>query len=1379
MTDKGRPEDDEEDRETLAGDTSMPRGVPTEPDADMVSLPPRPFGKRPPPPPPPAPPKRPPSDADETPTGEASPSMAEPTVAPLPGGATVADSPSSTEVPTREVDVEREMPTIVGSFAASTASSATSPPPEEAETVVEPGSQQSGPSGGPRATPGTDQSARTPGYRSPLGKVVSKTARDPIVGTAAQRGTTPGGASAPVSLGEGQLLADRYELIERLGKGGMGEVWKAKHTLLQGLRAIKVIKASISKDPSFRQRFLQEGQTMMRVKDPGVVEVTDLDETRQNRELFMVMEYLKGRTIYDAVRSKDKPLAADVRNAVRILVEVAKGMQRIHDERIVHKDLKTDNVLLVVSEADGLEHPKVIDFGLAKRLGEKDAVAVDAVSPSPPPISDSDLHTTLSGTLAYMAPEQFRHEPSSFQSDVYAFGVMAYEVFTKGEYPVPRGPLQHYLELHTKGTEAGRIAQKRPDLDPKLTAILDQCIETDRAKRPESFREVARRLQYWLDTPERLKRRRQVVLMTTGIAAIALFGIWAYFFGGEKTASLSNLAMSSGATKVAFDGKTAHLPAAALASLTLTADIAGKSGEPVLEVDGRSRRITSDHRGGQISVTADVSDLADGTHQMALRASAGAAPVNVALDVDRVAPPIRGISVRGATASPTGVFTNAQSPEVVVDVGEPAARIREVEAVSASGTPITAQHDGDSDRWVLKGTSNGDGRVDLEVTVRDEAGNASQAKFSYERDTKAPGIKIADTFPRLRQLGPGVRVRSAAGAKLRLTCDEPAEVTATIGEASPTTVHADARTAVEFDLPPLDAEKPLAVRISARDAAQNVTEEQTQVAVVPDVVRIMNVDTSSRMVLRGDVEWPQPEKSPPIIVVRTYPDGSDVRLLARRIRDANGQDVPGATPRVLELPTLNNADEGQTLVKPVSKDAFPEGAWTVTAAVGGETQTMPLEVVFDSAPPKIVSVTVAQADGREIPTGGWALAPDVVVTVVVADLDLARVELDGVKAEGELGPGTRTYKFSKHLDHEGLSGLALAVADGAGHTTDQTVSVNGDWSVPSVTLTQPRSDAAYNDRDAVRFDGTCSESAYRLHVDLPDGTPRAANCDTKDFSQEFPLPAGEPLTVAVWVEDLAGHRSPTTTLKLAVIHVATELPPEIAWAQGVSTKMEKVERGDVVIGGRVRAVSLAFVDKCEVTNRAYRAFLDATQGGHGAWCSKDEPKGWDHTPTAATWKDAKWNGDDLPVVNVAYWDAYAFAAWSGRRLPTEAEWVKAAAKSRSAAETELRMWPPFAADEAWKNGVVVTSDWAKGPASAIAGEDVSPVGCLHMGGNVSEWVDLPEAVDGSPAGTRGGSWFFSRRAADIRDTPAKAWDRAFRANTIGFRCAVDAALVHP
>src|SRR5207244_1271040 len=142
----------------------------------------------------------------------------------------------------------------------------------------------------------------------------------------------------------------------------------------------------------------------------------------------------------------------------------------------------------------------------------------------------------------------------------------------------------------------------------------------------------------------------------------------------------------------------------------------------------------------------------------------------------------------------------------------------------------------------------------------------------------------------------------------------------------------------------------------------------------------------------------------------------------------------------------------------------------------------------------------------------------------------------------------------------------------------------------------------------------------------------------------------------------------------------------------------------------------------EVTNAQYRAFLAAVKAqGDEAWRHPDQPKGWDHAPMSATWGDAKWNADGLPVVGVSYWDACAFAKWSGRRLPTEAEWVKAAAKSTAKGEVELRQWPPFCGGEEWRDGVLATSESVKGPVPADGPvtqggvDDVSPAGCLHMG----------------------------------------------------------------
>ena len=1396
MTDKGLPGDDDE-RETLAGDTTAPIDKATQGDFDLESLP----GKRPPRPQPPqtpagTPPRRKLPEADDffDVRPETAPQSFEPqatealpgaTESPrssteLPAGATQV--PPSTESPTREIDLEREMPTMAGTFAGSTAGSAPgrADDPDEAATIAEIPAGQS--TGLPqlKGTLGTDQSGRKlpTAWKSPLSKAGSRTARDPIAGTAAMRGSHTGSRSGGASvLAEGQLLADRYELVERLGKGGMGEVWKAKHILLQGMRAIKVIKASISMDPSFRQRFLKEGQTMMRVKHSGVVEVTDLDETRANRELFMVMEYLKGRTIYDAVRDKEKPLA-DVREVVRILREVAEGMQRIHDERIVHKDLKSDNVLLVKGE-DGFEHPKVIDFGLAKSLGDRDAAPEDGGTTSPAPY-DSDLRTTLSGTLAYMAPEQFRGEPSSFQSDIFALGVMAYEMFTKGEYPLPRGPLLHYLDLHKRGASPELLAKKRPDLDPALTSILDRCMAPTREARPESCGQVAKDLQWWLDIPVRAELRRKRIYVASGAAAVAAILVWAVFFGGEKTASLSNLSVTSEATKITFDGKTAHVPAAALSSIVLAADIAGKPGDPVLELDGKARELTSEIRSGQLVVTVDLSDVADGVHPVALRASSSASPANFALDVDRKAPVVRTISVAGAVVTADGVFTSSDAPEVSVAVEEPPNRIAEVFAIATSGARSPGERPEGEGPWVIKGTAPGDGRTEFDVVVRDLAGNQARSKFAYLRDVRKPVLEVADVFDLPRESVPlGLHVRTPVRAAMTVTVDEPSQVSVAVGGRPAETRRVEARVPAEFPLPAI--EDRVDAVVTATDVAGNAVERRFTVDVLPDVVRAMDVSNAATMVIRGDApEW-SADAGPKIILFRTYTLGDGVQLWSQRVRNADGSESRDEPRRALDLPVVTSADQGHTIVYGVPKGVLDDGVYAINATVAGDARPLPLELSVDSAPPQIVSVAVTLEDQRAVAEGGFALGQDLVVTAVVSDLSLEAVTLDS-KPPSSSAAGR--YVFRRRLDTEGGVTLTLVARDKAGHTSERAFTFTGDWSTPTLTLEAPVSGSQCDDVKPVVFSGRCSEPAYRLLVEgFPDRSTRSANCDAADFRQSFVFPpVTEPtqLTLTVTAIDLAGHRSQPVVVSLSEVHRGTDLPPEITWRHGVTALMEQVDPGDVVIGGRVQPVARVFVDRTEVTNADYRTFLAATKtaGGHGPWCHADEPKGWDHTPTAVTWNEPKWNADGLPVVNVAYWDAHAFAVWTKRRLPSEAEWVKAAAKSKLKGETELRKWPPFAPGE-WRDGVLNTSECAKGIVLAAVSEDESPVHCLHMGGNVSEWVELADPAANSPAGTRGGSWYYSKAAADVKGTPAVAWNRSFRANTIGFRCAVDAAEVQP
>jgi hypothetical protein len=1378
LTDKGRPERDDEE-ETIAGGASTPGSGGTQGDFgldDLESLP----GRRAKPAPKPAA-----GPAPETPPDATSPDAFAATTPPAAPDATVADSAAvqkakkgDAEVPTREMDVERELPTIVGSFAAS--KPARPPAPDEMETIADAGPATDMPTGSAASKSAVPAKKDKP-FVSPLSNVASRTARDPIVGSAATRGTHSGVPAGPHVLAEGQLLADRYELMERLGKGGMGEVWKARHILLQGHRAIKVIKASISRDPAFRQRFLQEGQTMMRVKHPGVVEVTDLDETRQNRELFMVMEYLQGRTIYDAVRDKTRPLSGDVRDAVRILIEVANGMQRIHDERIVHKDLKSDNVLLVKGD-DGKEHPKVIDFGLAKRLGDRDLDIERPDAASPPPGYDPDLRTTLSGTLAYMAPEQFRNQPSSFQSDVYAFGVMAYEVFSGGEFPLPRGSLVEYMRLHEAGKAPDALATKRPDLDPKLAAIFDGCLSMKREARPESFKAVAKELQYWLDTPERLARRRKQIYSWTGTAVLAASAVWGFFFSG-RTASLSPPKLFVAESERQPVAGVWYLRGEDLAALRLQAGIEGKPDGPVVEIDGSRRDGAHELRDKTLVGTVDLSDLPDGPHALTWRAAPGASAAKMTIDVDRSAPKFRGVAVSGSVVGADGVFSRAQSPEVVVDLDEAGARIAEVVAKPANAPAVKAQRDGDTDRWILKGTSDGDGPVTLDVVARDWAGNESRSKFSYVRDTETPFLTVVDEYEADARV-PEVHVRGTSGQRLDLGVGDfdvegaangtSIVVAATFAGRDAVEKVVKGRADVTFDLPDVPADG-LATKLVIKDAAGNRLEKELLVRAVRDDVIVTDGDRKNALTIG-------PSGAASVVFVREYAVGpfkigDPIVLTARQLLDASGEATAGATPRKVDCKVVNAMRENRIVVAEISAQGLAEGTYEIGPAFLQGTRVTPYRLTIDGTPPRIESCSVKEKSGRALGDGDWALSADLVVTATIRDLSPFRVTFGGRPPVEKIEPGRRVYTFADvRCDREGANSWPLVVSDGANQSDSRTLSVNADWSTPEITaLDSPRNESTVDDVQPVKFVGRCSEAPFRLEIEGLPGATLRRECSAQDFGQEFTLPPTEgPVALRIVAIDPAGHRSAPRVVTLSVVHRATIRAAEITWTRGVETKMEKVEQGDVVLAASAAPVREVFVDKTEVTNAQYRAFLAAVKDGDAAWRHPQQPKDWSHVPPAATWSDPKWNADDLPVVNVAYWDAYAFAKWTGRRLPTEAEWVKAASKKTG--ESNLRQWPAFAESETWKDGVLATSESVKGPVSALKGADVSPCGCLHMGGNVSEWVELASpAPDGArEAGTRGGNWYFTKRAADVRNTPAKAWDRSFRERTIGFRCAIDA-----
>ena len=1198
--------------------------------------------------------------------------------------------------------------------------------------------------------------------RSPDG--ASATARDAAAAGYTAKGGRGAGSAAPLLLEEGGQLTNRYRLVSRLGKGGMGEVWRARHMLLDGDFAIKVIKSSISKDKSFRARFLTEGQTMMSVKHPGVVEVSDLDQT-QNNELFMVMQYLEGRTLYDAIRDKAQPLCEDVRGVARIFKELAEGMQRIHDVRIVHKDLKSDNALLVKGE-DGLEHPKVIDFGLAKRLDDADA-DVRKGAGDVDGAYDPDLRTTLSGTLAYMAPEQFLGKPSSFQSDIYALGVMLFECFNRGEYPLPRGGLSHYLQLHADGATPALLQNKRPDLPREIAALADRCMAPKKADRPESFAEVAAALRWWLDAPERRRRRNRVL----GMAAVVVFLVGLAITGfliTEKTASLSSFQAAAGGRIVEPVDSVVHLSERGLAALALSAEIVGEPKEPRLEVDGS--RVDAEIRVdlGRLVAVADLSALEDGEHDVAFLASADAAPARMRLAIDRSAPGVSSIEVPGARDG----FVASQAPEIRIALDE--TTIDSVVARMSDGRNVKGQpaegEGGRRDVWIIGATAKGDGEWGMQIDVRDLAGNVTTEGFSYVRDTELATPVVTD----LNKIVDGtwqLSVRDGVGANLRVTLGEPGRVTLRARGAAPSERDAASAGMQEFDLPPVSSDGYTATLV-VEDRAGNSMPFEMTVKQVADIARIAAADGGpGPLSVQGgnDVR---------LSFRRSYAIAPVESLLAVRTRDATGAEIKEA-PRALSVGFENSTAFQSEIVVPLGQ--LSEGTWMLSPSGQGDARTQSFELTLDKTDPTVHDIVIRDGNGVVVPAGGWSLTREVVVEVDAEDLNLASIHIEGFDGPTPRpAAGRQTYRFTGTLDRDGPTGVSVTLADAAGRLADRAFTIRADATDPVLTLTAPRNNDRFNDQNPAEFTGSVSEAPYTLHVagELVAGGVATSAQRATEFSDGFRLNVGDG-SVRVWVTDESGRRSQERVVQLSVLRLELELEATIDWTGGVAATMEKVEAGDVVIGSRSFPVTLSFVDRHEVTNAQYRAFLAAVaKSGDNAWRHDEQPAGWDHTPAAETWNDPDWSADDLPVVNVSFWDAFAFAAWTGRRLPTEAEWVKAAAKK--AGEPDLLRWPT---GNDWQDGALVTQEYVsglpfQGPASALVGADKSPIGCLHMGGNVSEWVQLQRVEVGEDeTAVRGGNWFLSRIAADVRTVPAKRYDRSRRAATIGFRCAVDAERV--
>ena len=311
----------------------------------------------------------------------------------------------------------------------------------------------------------TDTGARfCPKDGSMLVEIQSKKPAAPSAssGTGGRPPHTPGKAAGldRASTLTSQILDARYEIIKKLGEGGMSYVYLAKEISSGDTVAIKVLSPRLASDKSSVERLRREAGLAMRLDHPNVCRILRLGESEDGL-IYLVMPFLKGELLSDR-EVRGGPM--DIAGGVRLLQQMCAGLHYAHELQIVHRDLKPENVMLVPDGAAG-ERAVIMDFGLAKERRADPAIA--------------KLTATgiILGTPEFMSPEQIRGKPLDARSDIYALGIVAFEMFT-GKLPFHGRNAQEMMIARLR-SQPQPIRQLRADVPETVEKALVKALQTN------------------------------------------------------------------------------------------------------------------------------------------------------------------------------------------------------------------------------------------------------------------------------------------------------------------------------------------------------------------------------------------------------------------------------------------------------------------------------------------------------------------------------------------------------------------------------------------------------------------------------------------------------------------------------------------------------------------------------------------------------------------------------------------------------------------------------------------------------------------------------------------------------------------------------------
>jgi len=273
-----------------------------------------------------------------------------------------------------------------------------------------------------------------------------------------------------------------YEIVSRIGAGGMGEVWKGRDTRLERSVAIKVLSKNLAASPDVRQRFEREAKTISQLSHPHVCALHDVG--RDGDVDYLVMELLEGETLSDRLARGALPLEQTLRYGAQI----ADALDKAHRQGIVHRDLKPGNVMLTKTGV------KLLDFGLARSAPGASAAGSLTASPTQANLTEEG---TILGTFQYMAPEQLEGRPADARTDIFALGATLHEMATGRK--AFSGATQASLISSILRDEPPPISQAQPMSPPSLDRVVRACLAKDPEDRWQSAGDVAKELRWLAD----------------------------------------------------------------------------------------------------------------------------------------------------------------------------------------------------------------------------------------------------------------------------------------------------------------------------------------------------------------------------------------------------------------------------------------------------------------------------------------------------------------------------------------------------------------------------------------------------------------------------------------------------------------------------------------------------------------------------------------------------------------------------------------------------------------------------------------------------------------------------------------------------------------